>query len=174
MFLVIIIFSSQKNTETDLMNFFELRGTSIITERKINDIKTIKSKLESRLNLMKARTDVSENVIIFSTPKFYAPSGSLMNRSDSLRIIKEGRIDIKKDSHSLNISWLVKLDSLYFLALCCSVIAGTAISLYANAELVISVSSGILFFLMFVFIGIVLIKIQVDELINSSVYRNYY
>jgi hypothetical protein len=156
------------------MNFFELRGTSIITERKINDINTIKSKMESRLNSMKARTYVSDNVITFSTLKFYVPSGSLMNRSDSLRIIKEGKIGINKENHSLNISWSVKLDSLYFLALCCSVVAGTAIRLYANTELIISVSIGILFFLMFVFIGIVLIKAQLNDLINSSVYRNYY
>jgi hypothetical protein len=155
------------------MNFFELRGTSIITERKINDISTIKSKMETRLNLMKARTYVSDNVITFSTLKFYVPSGSLRDRNDSLRIIKEGWIDINKESRSLSISWTVKLDSLYFLALCCSIVAGTAISLYENTELIISVSIGILFFLMFVFIGIVLIKAQLNDLINSSVYRNY-
>ena len=156
------------------MNFFELRGTSISTERKINDVSTIKSKMESRLNSMKARTYVTDNVIAFSTLRFYVPSGSLRDRNDSLRIIKEGWVDINKESHSLDIHWLVKLDSLYFLALCCSIVAGTAVSLYANTELVISVSIGILFFLMFVFIGIVLIKIQLDDLINSCVYRNQY
>ena len=155
------------------MNFIELRGTLIITERNINDINTIKSKMESRLNSMKARTYISDNVITFSTLKFYAPSGSLRDRNNSLRVIKEGWIDINKESRSLNISWLVKLDSLYFLALCCSIVAGTAISLYANAELVVSVCTGILFFLMFVFIGIVLIKAQLNDLINSSVFRNY-
>ena len=156
------------------MNLFELSGTSIITERKINDISTIKSKMETRLNSMKARTYVSDNVITFSTLNFYVPSGSLRDRNDSLRIIKEGKIDINKESHSLSISWTVKLDSLYFLALCCSIVAATFISLYANTELIISVSIGILFFLMFVFIGIVLIKSQLDDLINSCVFRNYY
>ena len=155
------------------MNLFELRGTSIITERKINDINTIKSKMEVQLNSMKARTYISDNVITFSTLKFYGLSGSLMNRKDSLRIIKDGCIDIHKESHSLNVSWIVKLDSLYFLSLCCSIVAVTAISLYATTELVISVSMGIMFFLMFVFIGIVFIKTQLDDLINSSVYRNY-
>lgn len=156
------------------MNLFELRGTLIITERKINDINTIKSKMETRLNSMKARTYVSDNVITFSTLKFYVPSGSLKDRRDSLRIIKEGCIDISKESQSLKISWTVKLDSLYFLALCCSIVAGTTVRLYANTELVISVCIGIILFLMFAFIGIVLIKIQIDDLINSSVYRNYY
>jgi len=156
------------------MNFFELRGIEIITERKINDLNTIKSKMESRLNSMKARTYVSDNVITFSTLKFYVPSGSLRDRKNSLRIIKEGKIDINKESHSLNVCWSVKLDSLYFLAFCCSVVAATAVSLYGNTELVISVSIGIMFFLMFVFIGIVLIKAQLNDLINSCVYRNYY
>jgi hypothetical protein len=155
------------------MNLLELRGTSIITERKINDINTIKSKMESRLNSMKARTYISDNVITFSTLKFYVPSGSLRDRNDSLRIIKEGKIDINKESRSLSISWTVKLDSLYFLALCCSIVAATVIRLYENTELVISIITGILFFLMFVFIGIVLIKAQLNDLINSSVYRNY-
>ncbi len=156
------------------MNFFELRGTSIITERKINDISTIKSKMESRLNSMKARTYVSGNVIEFKTISILSVSGYIETNPILFRIYKEGNIIIDKQKEELKISWTVKLDSLYFFALCCSVIAGTAISLYANAELVISVGSGILFFLMFVFIGIVLIKAQLDDLINSSVYRNYY
>jgi hypothetical protein len=96
------------------MNFFELRGTVIITERKINDINTIKSKMESQLNLVKARTNFNDNVITFSTLKFYVPIGNKWDRIDSLRIIKEGRIGINKESHSLKISWFVKLDSLYF------------------------------------------------------------
>ncbi len=154
------------------MNLFELRGTSIITERKINDISTIKSKMESRLNSMKARTDVSDNVITFSTLKFYVPLGNKWDRIDSLRIIKEGRIGINKESHSLKINWTVRLDSLYFFSLCCSVIVGIFASI--STELIISVSIGILFFLMFVFIGIVLIKAQLNDLINSCVYRNYY
>jgi len=154
------------------MNFFELHGTSIITERKVNDINTIKSKMETRLNSMKARTYVSDNVITFSTLKFYVPLGNKWDRINSLRIIKEGRVGINKESHLLKISWSVKLDSLYFLAISCSVVVGIIACI--NTELVISLSIGIMFFLMFVFIGIVLIKAQLNDLINSCVYRNYY
>lgn len=155
------------------MNLLELCGTSIITERKINDISTIKSKIESRLNLMKARTYVSDNVITFSRRKLYSQLGILITRNESLGFMREGEIGIKKESHSLKISWTVKLDSLCFFSLCCSIISGTVVSLYANTELVLSICTGILFFLMFVFIGIVLIKAQLNDLINSSVYRNY-
>ena len=155
------------------MNFFELRGTLIITERKINDINTIKSKMESRLLDLNARITKVDNGLTFSRSKLYS-QGTLMTRYESLGFMREGGIDINKESHSLKISWAVKLDSLYFFSLCWSIVAGIVISLFANTELVISVSTGILFFLMFVFIGIVLIKAQLNDLINSSVYRNYY
>jgi hypothetical protein len=121
---------------------------------------------------MKARTDFNDNVITFSTLKFYVPIGNKWDRIDSLRIIKEGRIGINKESHSLKISWFVKLDSLYFLALSCSIVVGIIACI--NTELVISIIIGFLFFLMFVFVGIVLIKAQLSDLINSCVYRNYY
>jgi len=155
------------------MIFFELRGTSIITERKINDINTIKSKMESRLLDLNARITKVDNGLTFSRSKLYS-KGTLMTKYESLGFMREGKIDVNKESHSLKISWTVKLDSLYFFSLCCSIVAGIISSLFANTELVISVSTGIMFFLMFILIGIVLIKAQLNDLINSSVYRNYY
>ena len=156
------------------MNFFELRGTSIITERKINDINTIKAKMESQLTALNARITKVDNGITFSRSKLHSTLGTLITRYESLGFMREGEIDISKETHSLKVSWIVKLDSLYFFALCCSIVVDTVISLYANTDLVITVSTGILFFLMFVFIGIVLIKAQLNDLINSCVYRNYY
>jgi hypothetical protein len=155
------------------MNFFELHGTSIITERKINDINAIKSKMESRLTALNARITKVENGLTFSRSKLYSQLGILITKNESLGFMREGKLDFFKESHSLKISWAVKLDSLYFFSLCCSIVAGTVVSLFANTELVISLSIGIMFFLMFVFIGIVLIKAQLNDLINSSVYRNY-
>jgi hypothetical protein len=51
------------------MNFFELSGTSIISERKINDINTIKSKMESRLLDLNARITKVDNGLTFSRSK---------------------------------------------------------------------------------------------------------
>lgn len=155
------------------MKFPELNDSLVITARKINDINTIKSKIESQLHTMKAKSIVTDNLITFSILKFYMPSGSLKDRNDSLKIIKEGTIVISKEGKSLKISWSVKLDSLYFLALCCSGVAGLAASLYLSTELVFSLSIGIAFFLMFVFLGILFIKYKLSDLIESSVYPNY-
>ena len=156
------------------MKWNELSNTLTITERKINGIPLIKAKIESQLLDLNARITKVDNGLTFSRSKLYSQLGILITKNESLGFMREGKVDFFKESHSLKISWTVKLDSLYFFSLCCSIVAGTVVSLYANTELVISLSIGILFFLMFVFIGIVLIKIQVDELINSSVYRNYY
>ena len=156
------------------MNLLELQSTILITDSKINDIHTIKSKIENRLTDLNARIAIVDNGINFSRRKLYSQLGTLITRSESLGFMREGKIDINKESHSLKISWTVKLDSLYFFSLCCSIVSGTAIGLYASTELVISICIGILFFLMFVFIGILLIKYKMTDLISSSVYRNYY
>lgn len=155
------------------MKLAELHDTLIISERKANDINTIKSKIESQIHTMKARSVITDNLITFSTSKFYLPTGSLKDRNDSLRIIKEGEIVISKEGHSLKISWSVKLESLYFLAFCFSFVTGIAASLYLSTELVFSLSIGIAFFLMFVFLGIQFIKYKLFDLIESSVYPNY-
>lgn len=154
------------------MNLFELRGIEIITDIRINDINAIISKIENRLRDLNARIAKEDNGISFSRRKLYSQLGTLLSKSESLGFMREGEIDVSNESHTLKISWTVKLDSLYFFALCCSIVVGTVISLYANTETLISVCIGIVIFLMFVFIGIVLIKIQMDDLINSSVYCN--
>lgn len=41
--------------------------------------------------------------------------GTLVTRYESLGFMREGKVDFSKESHSLKISWTVKLDSLYFL-----------------------------------------------------------
>lgn len=172
--MFINIFSSQLISEPDHMNLFELGGTEIFTERKINDINTIKSKVEIQLTDLNSRITKVDNGITFSRSKLYSQSGFIMTRYESLGFMREGKIEISKESHSLKINWTVKLDSLYFFALCCSIVVGTVMSLYANTELVISVSIVVILFLMFIFVGIVLIKAQMNDLINSCVFRNYY
>ena len=156
------------------MRLNELSNTLTITERKINDVNVIKSKIESRLIGLNARITKVDNEIIFSRRKLYSQLGTLITRYESLGFMREGKIDISKKSHSIQINWAVKLDSLYFFALCCSIVAGITMSLFLETEPIISLSTGIMFFLMFVFIGIVFIKSQLNDLINSCVYRNYY
>ncbi|HZL10697.1 MAG TPA: hypothetical protein VFC65_11925 [Prolixibacteraceae bacterium] len=153
------------------MKIFVLQETLIITEKKINDIKRIKSQIESQLITYNARTFISENAITFSTFKSSAQSGALMDRTELLKIMKEGSISLTQESQTLKISWSVKLDSLYFIVILISIVAGISTSLYLNTALVISVSFGIILFLILLFTGIQYIKYQMNEIISISIYR---
>lgn len=102
-------------------------------------------------------------------------SGTLIipNRKRILRIYKEGQIVIDKEGTSFKIRWTVKLDTLYFIALCPSVILGIIIHLTKEIELVYAIMMSLAFFGAFIFMGILLIKYKFTELIYNSVYVNY-
>jgi hypothetical protein len=151
------------------MNLFELRNTLTIAERKINGIPLIKAKIESQLNALKARTNVSENIIDFKTIRVHAISGYTETNPILLRIYKEGNIIIEKQKESLKISWTVKLDTLYALALSIAFVSLIITSLVT--ELVFAIIIGIAVFLATVFIGVLFILSAMNELVLSSVYK---
>jgi hypothetical protein len=151
------------------MNLFELRNTLTIKERRINGIPLIKTNIESQLNALKARTNVSENVIDFKTiPILYGTTNPETNPI-LLRIYKEGRIIIDKQKELLIIGWSVKLDTLYAVALSIASIL-TIVSSFVTV-LVYSIIFGIAIFLAVAFAGIIYIRLTMDNLIISSVYR---
>ena len=156
------------------MRFTEVSDTLNITERKINSISTIKSKIESHLNAWKARTILTDNVITFKTINIYFGPGYINTNPILLRIYKEGKIIIDKEGTSLKIRWTVKLDTLYFIALCPSIILGIITLLTEDIQLIYAIFIGLAFFLMFIFMGILFIKYRLNEMIYSCVYPNYY
>jgi hypothetical protein len=152
------------------MNLLELRNTLTITERKINGIPLIKEKIESQLNALKARTNVSDNVIDFKTIKITISASGYNEANLTLfRIYKEGNIIINKQKESLRISWVVKLDTLYALALSIAFVSLIITSLVT--ELVFAMIIGIAVFLATVFIGVLFILSSMNELVLSSVYK---
>ena len=151
------------------MKLNELSNTLTITERKINDFNTIKSKMESQLNGLKARTNVSENVIVFKTINILALSGYIETNPILFRIYKEGNIIVDKQKESLKITWTVKLDTLYVLALSIAFLSLIFTSFVIG--LVFSIIFGIAVFFMLVFIGVLFILSSMNELVLSSVYK---
>ena len=156
------------------MRFTEVSDTLNITERKTNSIPIIKSKIESHLNAWKARTILTDNVIAFKTINIYLGRGYIDTNPILLRIYKEGKIIIDKEGSSLKIRWTVKLDTLYFLALCPSIILGIITLLTEDIQLIYAIFIGLAFFLMFIFMGILFIKYRLNDMIYSCVYPNYY
>jgi hypothetical protein len=157
------------------MKLTELQGTLLIKERKINHINIIKSKIESKLHGLKARTETIDNLITFETIKIPINSGRGYQSSNIklLRIYKDGYIDIEKLRNSIQINWSVKLIDLYFISLCFSAILGVVVLFTTDVESIFVIASTIAFFLTFVFLGILYIKYKLTDLIESCVYPNY-
>ena len=146
------------------MNLSELKNTLTITEGRINSVSQIKANIESRLNALKARTTVSENKIDFSTVKITMPASGYTETNPTLfRIYKEGNIIIEKQKESLKISWTVKLDTLYALALSIAFVSLIITSLVT--ELVFAIIIGIAVFFATVFIGVLFILSAMNELV---------
>lgn len=156
------------------MSFTEVSDTLNITEKKINSISTIESKIESHLNAWKARTILTDNVIAFKTINIYLGSGYVDTNIVLLRVYKEGKIVIDKEGSLLKIRWTVKLDTLYFLALCPSIILRIITLLTEDIQLIYAIFISLAFLLMFIFMGIQFIKYRLNDMIYSCVYPNYY
>ena len=156
------------------MKLPELHGTLLIKERKINHINTIKSKIESKLHGLKARTETIGNVITFETIKIPMVSGFGYQSSNMklLRIYKDGHIEIEKQRNSIQICWSVKLIDLYFIALCAAVILGLVVNFTTEVKSIFVITLSIIFYLIFVFSGFLYIKYKITDLIESSVYPN--
>lgn len=152
------------------MRWNELSNTLTITERKINGIPLIKAKIESQLNALKARTNVSENVIVFKTISVIPLSGHIETNPILFRIYKEGYIIIDKHKESLKITWTVKLGTLYALAMSIAFIL-LIISSFA-IELVFSIIFGIAVFFTLVLIGVLFILSSMNELVLASIHNN--
>ncbi|MBV5313381.1 MAG: hypothetical protein JZU47_08800 [Prolixibacteraceae bacterium] len=151
------------------MNLFELHNSLTITERKINGIPLIKTKIESQLNALKARTNVSANKIDFKTIKIIYGLGNTEASPILLRIYKEGSVVIDKHGGSLIITWTVKLDTLYAMAFSIAFISLIITSIVT--QLIFSFIIGIAVFLAVVFIGVLFILASMNELVLSSVYK---
>lgn len=154
------------------MRFSEVSGTLFIQDRKRNSIPTIKTKIESQLRGKKANTTVRGNEIAFKTINIILGTGYINTNPIILRIYKEGKIVIEMEGNVLKIRWTVQLDTLYVLALYSSIVAGITASLYLSTDLMSSVSIGMAFFFLFIFLGILLIKYKLNDLIEACVYRS--
>lgn len=155
-----------------LMILSELNGTLIFSDTKRNNLLAIKTKIVSDLSALKDKTSVIDNTITFKTIGINIPWGNSTYGYLLFRIYKEGKINIEKEDDVLKIMWSVKLDTLYFLAIYCSIIAGITASLYVDTDFLSSVSIGIGIFILFISLGILLIKYKMTDLIEACVYGN--
>jgi hypothetical protein len=154
------------------MRILQLNGKMIISERESYDIYTTRSRLITNLNNRYYKTDFLGKKIVFKQKSFIAPSGYPDLRYKVIRALREGYIDIDKQTNCYTISWSAKLNNLLFIACCFGILVILFASCFLNTTLFFSIISGIIFILVYLITGISFIRSRLNSIIYHSVYFN--
>jgi len=154
------------------MKLLDLNGILTFNVKDVYDSFIIRSKIESRLNDLEIKTQFNDrNELVFKSVSFIVSSGSQRSRLNALRFINEGKIYISKSDNFMKISWSVKLDNLYFISLCFSIGLWIVINSLSSINKTVLSGISLTFFLLFIYMGINIIKIRMKDIVNMSVYK---
>ncbi len=145
----------------------------IITDKNSYDIYTIKAKISDYLKDREYFVDIQSDYITFKLNPTLIASGNPGWRYKVFKILKEGKIKLDKHTDSIEITWKAKVDSLYFIAFCIAIFVGLFAWLFIEANFKISSITSVSAFILFIFIGRFIMKIQINELIKKNTYYNY-
>jgi hypothetical protein len=130
-------------------------------------IDSFKTKVQHRLEMLECRTEMQEECITFHGIVRYFPlSGP--GKNEILMFLREGSIGIRKIGPvKIEIKWAVKLDVLLFISGCIGFVAGLGFG-FIYSSIPILIISGISIFLIAYFIGYIIIRSQIDEIVFTS------
>jgi hypothetical protein len=152
------------------MRLLELISKVRIPESQIHDINDLRTNIESELSALDLRNDFNENIITFKMINFIAISGNQSTNLQMFRIIKEGEIILLKKEDFYEIISKIKLDSLYFIAFCFSILISFLIRFNFKIEIILLILIGISIFILLIIFGIIIIKQRIKRIIDISVY----
>jgi hypothetical protein len=139
-------------------------------------IDSFKKKIQGKLSDFEAQSVIENDTIRFRRVVKYLILGG-MNRSEAMKILREGKIRIEKiDSKRIRISWEVHLDGLLFLSISIGLLIGILV-VFAGSLSGISLIYGMLFAIIIAmlfsvsiyFIGCSVIKSQIDKIVEASI-----
>lgn len=131
-------------------------------------IDSFKTKVQHKLTTLECRTKMQGDYITFHRIVRYFPlSGP--GKNEILKLLRAGSIEIRKIEHvKIKIEWVVKLEGLLFLSAWIGLVAGLGFG-FANSSIPILIFGGISIFLIAYFIGYIIIRSQIDDIIFTSV-----
>jgi len=145
------------------MNITRLRRIKKIDLAKEDSVEVVKYKYANSLKLFGFRTGIESFGVSFKR-KIKTITHSGENRIDAMKIFREGNIYIFIESKQINVNWLVKLDTLYFLSFMIGLVIGFVTNFLFNYSLFISFVTGLTGLIVFVIVGILIIRSRIDEI----------
>ena len=97
----------------------------------------------------------------------YFPSSG-QGKNETLKLLREGSIEIRKIGPvKIEIEWVAKLQALLFISACIGFVAGLGFG-FIYSSIPILIMAGISFFLIAYFIGYIIIRNQIDDIVFTS------
>jgi hypothetical protein len=155
------------------MRVLRLRKKVTLINKESYDIYTIRLRTIDYFKLYHYQTNEIDGIIKFKLVNFIISSGN-QGYGWAFNILREGNIEFVKQPEKFQVSWEVKLDTLYFQDICISLLAGIFTYLLFDKGIITSIAVSIAFFFVFLFFGIVYIKKKLEGIIFKSTFLKFY
>jgi hypothetical protein len=136
-------------------------------------IDSFKTKVQHRLKTLECRTALQGDYITFHRIVRYFPSSG-QGKNETLKLLREGSIEIRKiGPDKIEIKWVAKLQALLFISACIGFVAGLGFG-FIYSSIPILIMAGISFFFIAYFIGYLIIRKQIDDIVFTSTNHSDY
>ena len=131
-------------------------------------IDSFKTKVQHKLKTLECRTEMHGDCItIHRIVRYFPLSGQ--GKNEILKLLRDGRIEIRKIGPvKIKIKWVVKLEGLLFMSAWIGFLTGLGFG-FVNSSIPIFIMAGISFFLIAYFIGYIIIRSQIDEIVFTAI-----
>ena len=131
-------------------------------------IDSFKTKVQHKLKTLECRTEMQGDCIAFHRIIRYPPLSN-PGKNEILKLLRAGSIEIRKiGSGKIKIEWVVKLEGLLFMSAWIGFLTGLGFG-FATSSIPIIIIGGISFFLIAYFMGYIIIRSQIDDIVFTAI-----
>ena len=134
-------------------------------------IDSFKTKVQHKLKTLECRIEMQGDCIAFHRIVRYFPlSGP--GKNEILKLLRDGSIEIRKIGPvKIEIKWVVKLEVLLFISACIGFVAGLGFG-FVYSSISILIMAGISVFLIAYFMGYIIIRSQIDDIVFTAIHNS--
>ena len=135
------------------------------------DIYTIRLKSIDFLTSHHYITRLTDEKIEFKLKSFFISSGN-PGYGWAFNIMREGNIIYDKQLNSMEVSWMVKLEMLYFISFCLSIISGASTFIFLGSQMDACIIVSLVVFFLLLILGVLFLNEKIKAIILKSIYYN--
>ncbi len=135
------------------------------------DIYTIRLKTIDFLTSHHYVTRLTDEKIEFKLKNSFISSGN-PGYGWAFNLMRDGNIIIDKQLKSIEVAWMVKLEILYFIAFCLSIISGAFTFLFFRSQIDACIVVSLVVFVLLLILGVLFLNEKIKAIILKCIYYN--